>query len=344
MAFGIADGYRVSYDPVGVPIVSISVDDQWIEIGRAQDIAFSYIRTPDDQVVCTMEDPVRGNTYEIRDNTYEIRYNARARDEIARREYETRAAHWENYRVNPNRITGCRCAMCTPLARGRYNDHTGYPRAELRDGNWVVDVADHPRQVQPFERYWAGDPFRPKSEADDKAEALLRRLLTDEQVAQWAGSGSVDVTGSEGTKFRVFRYSSGNVAVLDENGRDGGRLCAAPRQTVHRSDGRTMGYLPPADVVAGQILMLRTDEMAFWEIANTYISGEAVERRRREIMEIRSRRREAARPAGATQVGPDPLITWSTADQDATRIQAYVRERIEAAQRALEHNWIRFYP
>jgi hypothetical protein len=326
VAFGIADGYRVSYDPVGDPIVSVQVNDRWVELGRARDLTISYNRNPDGRITYNVEDPVRGDTYEIR---------------------------------NPNRVPGCPCVMCEPRD---YRRNTDYPRNELRElrpgeppyvrygyndaDRLVDDLVEYDRAPRPFARYWTDERPPPQSEADQKAQALLRRLLTDEQVVTWTRDRYIDVTGSEGTRFRVYPYNSGNVALLDETGNDGGRLCAAPRQVVQGSDGRVTGYLPGADMVAGQILMLRTDEIAFWEIANIYISRGEVERRRREIMAIRDQRREAAKAAekaealrrltetvtsataayvslgetvGVTQAALDPLIVWATANRGDIR-------------------------
>lgn len=101
--------------------------------------------------------------------------------------------------------------------------------------------------------------------AEQRATALLRSLLTPDQLAEMDDRETITVRGSEGTLFRLtVTHYDGNVRWLDEHGVERGRMCAHPVAW----DGE--GTLPRPDIIAGQVLALRTDERAFVRIANRF--------------------------------------------------------------------------
>ena len=101
--------------------------------------------------------------------------------------------------------------------------------------------------------------------ADERATVLLRSLLTPAQIAEMDAEQTITVRGSEGHTFRLtVTHYDGNVRWYDEHGVEQGQMCAHPRAW----DGE--GTLPRPDIIAGQILALRTDERAFVAIANLF--------------------------------------------------------------------------
>lgn len=104
-----------------------------------------------------------------------------------------------------------------------------------------------------------------RAAADERADALLRSLLTADQIAQMEREREITVRGSEGTTFRLeIGHYDGNVRWFDQAGREQGRMCAHPRVW----DGE--GTLPRSDIIAGQVLALQTDERSFVDIANLF--------------------------------------------------------------------------
>lgn len=102
-------------------------------------------------------------------------------------------------------------------------------------------------------------------EAHDRAELLLKSMLTPRQWESWEYTRSFECTGSLGTRYRIrggVHYSY-NVCWLNERGYPAGTLCAHPQTYDYR--GRR---LPDADLVLGQFLALVTDERAFLRKAN----------------------------------------------------------------------------
>lgn len=111
---------------------------------------------------------------------------------------------------------------------------------------------------------WANDirssssPVTP--EMNERADALLRSLLTPAQREQLDRDGHFDVTAQGGRRYRLSKYSrSYNVSRLDLRGRVVERLCAYPKNSY---------ALPMADQLIAQMLMLKSDEKAFLRIAN----------------------------------------------------------------------------
>jgi hypothetical protein len=100
---------------------------------------------------------------------------------------------------------------------------------------------------------------RPRTEAHQRALALLRSWLTPEQDEQWSARGDFDVIGSDtGTRYRITPRAIMNVQQLDEDGRPVARWCFAPE-----------GYFATGDVLLAQKIALETMELKALAIANS---------------------------------------------------------------------------
>jgi hypothetical protein len=97
---------------------------------------------------------------------------------------------------------------------------------------------------------------RKQAEANDKAEELLRSMLTQEQLGQLDAMAAFEVT-TERAKYRIKRGRSGNVKELNVDGQVVASYCIHPRERV-----------PDADTMLAQKLMLESDEAEFLRIAN----------------------------------------------------------------------------
>lgn len=103
---------------------------------------------------------------------------------------------------------------------------------------------------------------RSRTEATERATALLLALLNTHQREQYEARHSFEVIGSHGTRYRINRGTSGNVEWLTPDGVVGGQMCAHPTMRGN--------WLPEPDVHIGQMLALQTDEVAFVQLANMY--------------------------------------------------------------------------
>ena len=103
-----------------------------------------------------------------------------------------------------------------------------------------------------------------RNNAQTHARALLRSVLSQEQWDTWEAGHFIEVQGSEGNWFRLIPGYSGNITVFDEQG-DIERICAHPNLYDRRGDP-----LPNEDVLAAQILALKTNEINFRRIANVH--------------------------------------------------------------------------
>ena len=93
-----------------------------------------------------------------------------------------------------------------------------------------------------------------------RARSLLESVLSIEQREELKKHAHFHVCGSRGRRYRIkANGQSGNVELLDRNGRVQGRFCAHPA-----------GYLPDADAWLAQMLALETDEDRFLRIANVH--------------------------------------------------------------------------
>lgn len=105
--------------------------------------------------------------------------------------------------------------------------------------------------------------------ADQRAKALLLRMLTETQRATFDAHQYIDVTTEE--SGRVYRIDcnagySGNIRRLKKN------TDTPTRHSYCVYPGCTWGeYAPPThDMFLGQLLLLRTDEKTFLEVAHRY--------------------------------------------------------------------------
>ena len=103
-----------------------------------------------------------------------------------------------------------------------------------------------------------------RQSASDRASALLRAILTPDQIADWENEDEITVVGSAGGTFRVETTDySGNIYKLNEDGETAEEWCVHP--VMYRSPHV---YLPTEDALITQVLALRTDEEAVRRTAN----------------------------------------------------------------------------
>jgi len=109
-------------------------------------------------------------------------------------------------------------------------------------------------------RYPAGNPriAQVPNPAIERADRLLESILNEAQREHLREKKWFLVRGKSGTLYRVRRGRAGNVDQLDAEGKVVDRFCAHP----------TM-YVPDGDTMAGQKLMLETDDVAFQRLANS---------------------------------------------------------------------------
>lgn len=98
-----------------------------------------------------------------------------------------------------------------------------------------------------------------REKAEKRAEELLLTLLTEEQKRQFKAESAFIVHGRSGLRYRIRRGRSGNVDVIERDGRLRHRLCAHPIENV-----------PNCDTMAAQKLMLEFDDLDFSRRANIH--------------------------------------------------------------------------
>ena len=99
--------------------------------------------------------------------------------------------------------------------------------------------------------------------AKAKARRLLESFLDDQQKLDFEQRGWFIVEGRRGIRYRVCYAKIGNIEVLKPDGEISQRLC------VHPMDPS----LPIEDVMAAQLLQLRSNEVALLRIANRHSPG-----------------------------------------------------------------------
>jgi hypothetical protein len=93
-----------------------------------------------------------------------------------------------------------------------------------------------------------------------RARGLLHSMLSAEQRAEFDIHHRFHVNGSRGRRYCIqANGQSGNVELLDAQGKLQARLCAHPR-----------GYLPDPDAWLAQMLEIATDEDHFLLTANVH--------------------------------------------------------------------------
>lgn len=111
-----------------------------------------------------------------------------------------------------------------------------------------------PQQPRANGRYY--DERRCFDAASDRARQLLESLLSNEQLVSLRVHRYFDVIAPSGNRYRIYEGSHGNVALLEDGGREECRYCAQP-------DG-----VPTADMMLAQKLQLEADEQGFLAVAN----------------------------------------------------------------------------
>ena len=100
--------------------------------------------------------------------------------------------------------------------------------------------------------------------ASERASALLRAILTPDQIQSWENEDEFTVVGSAGGTFRVETNDySGNIYKLNEDGDTAEEWCVHPVMYHGREH-----VLPTEDALITQVLALRTDEEAVRRTAN----------------------------------------------------------------------------
>lgn len=96
--------------------------------------------------------------------------------------------------------------------------------------------------------------------ADDKAEVLLRRILTPKQIEDYDLHKRFEVRSQSGKIYRLHKGKCRNILLLLPNGQESRQgYCIHPRESV-----------PVADVLIAQKLLLEGDEESFLRTANAF--------------------------------------------------------------------------
>jgi hypothetical protein len=91
--------------------------------------------------------------------------------------------------------------------------------------------------------------------ADSRADKLLMSFLSDEQATQFREEARFDLK-INGKHYRINKGRSGNVHLI-ENGKPVAKYCAHPVE-----------WTPNGDTMLAQMMLLKTDELAFLKVAN----------------------------------------------------------------------------
>lgn len=95
--------------------------------------------------------------------------------------------------------------------------------------------------------------------AEKRAEELLVQNIALEERKRYREHGHIFVKGRSGCRYRIRKGRTGNVDVIDRDGRITHRLCAHPGENV-----------PDCDTMLAQKLMLEVDDEAFIRLANRH--------------------------------------------------------------------------
>ncbi len=93
--------------------------------------------------------------------------------------------------------------------------------------------------------------------ADEKADQLLRDVLTPEQLEEFAALQYFTITSQSGKRYRIRLGRAGNIEELDEAGNPSHKICCHPADNV-----------PDKDTIVVQKLLLEHDEVEFLRQAN----------------------------------------------------------------------------
>ena len=150
------------------------------------------------------------------------------------------------------------------------------PTATITDGTWVTWIATGTASTNATVAIWgnwtcytsgatwaannvapAVTQIAPSLEAGQKAETLLRDMLAPEQRYFLDKMSKFVVESELGNRYEIRRGRMQNVFQLGLDGKPTHKLCAHPAD-----------WLPDADTMLAQKLMLESDEQAFRQLAN----------------------------------------------------------------------------
>lgn len=150
--------------------------------------------------------------------------------------------------------------------------------------NYYVTASEQQQLRQQREASYIQQTMEMQS-ARNRAEKLLLRLLTPEQQGTYRRRGYFHIVGSEGDKFQIFCDSLlGNVSLLDDHLNRVADYCAHPRPYDLAGRG-----IPIYDLLIGQMLALKTNQMDFIRTANlmsVHYIGSAVGDRIKSILAV----------------------------------------------------------
>jgi hypothetical protein len=141
----------------------------------------------------------------------------------------------------------CTCPSCWPDRRRPVDSEQA--RAEA--------FADLERKIREVSRRKDVSPCPEESRSID----LMKEWLSPDQRAQFDWNASIDVKGSSGRRYRIYRATISNVMELDDNGIGLRGWCFGPEGDAGRWTG---------DVMLTQMLALATDEEAALRRANLW--------------------------------------------------------------------------
>lgn len=136
------------------------------------------------------------------------------------------------------------------------------------DGRYTIldpGLSESQRQqvIQQLEQ--AREQREREARADERAQTLLTRLLTDDQRTCLEEKGHIEVIGASGAQYRIncgMSYS-GNVLLI-EKGKSRGSFCIYPH---YNRPPNCTDHMPRHDAFLGQLLLLTTDEQKFRRVA-----------------------------------------------------------------------------
>jgi hypothetical protein len=112
-------------------------------------------------------------------------------------------------------------------------------------------------------RLWK-DAYRDWSEAERRAQALLRDLLNDAEYQQWMGHGYLEVASRKYSDRTYHISRCGGRVYVYESGRPVMRLCVQPAEPI-----------PASEIVVLHKLMIEGDEERYLQAANRLV-GRAI--------------------------------------------------------------------
>jgi len=136
------------------------------------------------------------------------------------------------------------------------------PRVPTEEERLAAVARREAQRIADAERNKAHSEKMAKARA--RAKSLLLEFLTPEQIEYMDRHGHIPVIGSRGRRYRIKtgNTASGNVAVVDDKGKELGTFCVHPRGP---HDG---GLLPLEDSWLAQVLHLQSDEDEVLRVAN----------------------------------------------------------------------------